>query len=354
MTQYPYPQQPFQPYVPRLVCPQCGTELSPALLSCPKCHRLVHSERLNQLAAEAKGATEAGDVSTALARWREALTLLPRESKQHGAVEARVNELSARVDAPDAGTKAKPRAAGGTNKSLLGKIAGGVGAGVLLLATKGKLLLLGLTKASTFFSMIAAGLVYWQVWGWKFAVGIVVCTYVHEMGHIAMLQRYGMKTTAPMFIPGLGAFILLKQHPANPREDARMGLAGPTWGLCADVVAYAVSLATGWPSWAAIAKFDAWINLFNLLPVWQLDGSRGFRALSTVQRLVVVAVMGIMAYVAWDGMLALIAAVGAMRALGETKDAPREGDRLAFGQFVFLVVALALMSEIRVPGVAHH
>ncbi len=55
-------------------------------------------------------------------------------------------------------------------------------------ATKGKLLLLGLTKGSTFLSMILSLGVYWTAWGWKFALGLVVSIYVHEMGHVAMLR----------------------------------------------------------------------------------------------------------------------------------------------------------------------
>ncbi len=33
-----------------------------------------------------------------------------------------------------------------------------------------------------------------------------------------------------------------------------------------------------------MARVGAWINLFNLFPVWQLDGSQGVRALSRGQR----------------------------------------------------------------------
>ena len=95
MTQYPnrYPYPP-PPYPPRLLCPQCGTELSPAQLSCPRCHRLVHADRLNQLAAAARAAADAGDLSTSLARWEEALRLLPRESRQHATIAARVAEIT--------------------------------------------------------------------------------------------------------------------------------------------------------------------------------------------------------------------------------------------------------------------
>src|SRR2546430_11600704 len=81
-----------------------------------------------------------------------------------------------------------------------------------------------------------------------------------------------------MFIPGVAAFIRLKQYPTDRREDARVGLAGPIWGAGAAIAAYGVYLATGAGIWGAIAHVGAYINLFNLLPVWQLDGGRGFRS----------------------------------------------------------------------------
>src|SRR5437870_5020636 len=92
--------------------------------------------------------------------------------------------------------------------------------------------------------LLSAGL-YWTIWGWKFAFGLVLSIYIHEMGHVQALQRYGIKATAPMFIPGFGAVIRLKQHPADAREDARVGLAGPLRGLRAALAAYAVYRATG-------------------------------------------------------------------------------------------------------------
>ena len=314
---------------------------------------------MKQLAAEAKAAADAGDVGGALARWREAAGLLPRESKQFAVVMARVEELSRRIDAGGTGVAGGDPA--GRTGSAVGKALGVGGAAALLvwkfkfavgfLLTKGKLLLLGLTKASTLFSMLLSIGVYWAAFGWKFALGLVLSIYVHEMGHVAMLVRYGMKASAPMFVPGLGALILLRQHPASAREDARIGLAGPMWGLGAAAGAWAVSLATGWPSWAAIAKVGGWLNLFNLLPVWQLDGSRAFRALSRHQRWVVVGTMGAMFFLTTDGMLGLIAIVAAVRTFAEKQAVSEEGDKGAFYQFVFLVIALALTSEIPVPGV---
>ena len=47
--------------------------------------------------------------------------------------------------------------------------------------------LLGLTKASTFVSMLLSADVYWTIWGWTFAVGVVLSIYVHETGHVQAL-----------------------------------------------------------------------------------------------------------------------------------------------------------------------
>ena len=66
----------------------------------------------------------------------------------------------------------------------------------VVLLTKGKILLLGLTKASTFLSMFVSVGVYWTVFGGWFALGLVLSIYVHEMGHVVALMRYGIHAGA--------------------------------------------------------------------------------------------------------------------------------------------------------------
>jgi len=313
----------------------------------------VHADELKRLAAVAERATQAGDRSAALAAWREALDLLPGDSTQHHMVSARVLQLSRALDGQQ-----EPQAA--TQTSRLGKGAAGLGAlgalllkfkfALLFLLTKAKLLLLGLTKASTFFTMLLSAGVYWTIWGWKFALGVVLSIYVHEMGHVQALQRYGIKATAPMFIPGVGAVVRLKQYPADRREDARVGLAGPIWGLGAAAVAYAVYRATGSGIWGAIAHFGAWVNLFNLLPVWQLDGGRGFRALTRGQRWIAAALIGSMWLLTGEGLLVLVGlAAAASAGFSEAADQP---DPTILAQYGLLVIVLSLLSWSAVPAAA--
>ena len=333
------------------LCPQCGTDVAPALLACPSCHRLVHADELKRLAAAAERAAQAGDRSSALAAWREALDLLPRDSTQHHVVSARVLELSRALDrepqAPRQASRAGRNAAGlGALGALLLKFK----FALIFLLTKAKLLLLGLTKASTFFSMLLSAGVYWSIWGWKFAVGVVLSIYVHEMGHVQALQRYGIKATAPMFIPGVGAVVRLKQYPADRREDARVGLAGPIWGLGAAAAAYAVYRATGSGIWGAIAHFGAWVNLFNLLPVWQLDGGRGFRALTRTQRWIAAALIGSMWLLTGESLLVLLGlAAAASAGFADSADQP---DPTILARYGLLVIVLSLLTWSAVPGVA--
>ena len=342
------------------ICAECGTQLGEALLACPNCGRLVHAVELKQVAAEGEAAERAQDTTRALASWRRALDLLPVHSAQHARVLAKVQVLSAAVTAGQARAPAGSAKAAGTRPagSSRPKAAAGLGTigvllakfkwGILLLLTKGKALLVGLTQAKTFLTMAIAIGVYTAFYGWKFALGLIVSIYVHEMGHVVALRRYGIPATAPMFIPGFGALVRLKQNPATPAEDARTGLAGPVWGAAAALAALALGAAFHNQLLFAIARLGAWINLFNLIPVWQLDGGRGFAALSRGQRGVVAAALWALALSHADGLLFILAIAATFRAAG--KGAPPTGDRPVLATFLALAIGLTALMAVAGHG----
>ncbi len=216
----------------------------------------MHATRLKELAEKANLAEQADDLTAALASWNEALPLLPAESRQHAAIVEKISKLGRQVDAGPMMRSSPPsplKEPTGTTGSAPSRWSGGALSGaaatlalivwkfkfvMVLLLTKGKFLLLGLTKTSTFLSMFVAVGAYWTIFGGWFALGLVLSIYIHEMGHVAALARYGIHAGAPLFVPGLGALIRLKQEMTDPRQDARVGLAGPIWGLgaCARVL----------------------------------------------------------------------------------------------------------------------
>lgn len=222
---------------------------------------------------------------------------------------------------------------------------------VFLVLTKAKFVLFGLTKLNTLLSMLLSIGVYWTIYGWKFAVGFILSIYVHEMGHVMALAKYGIPASAPMFIPGLGAFVRMKAYPSNVGEDARVGLAGPFWGLGAAIACLGIGILTGSGLFMALAHVGAWINVFNLIPIWQLDGGRGFRALSKEHRLYVALTCLLLWLWTSETMLAIVGAGAVYRWF--TKDAPQESDQPVFLQFIGLLIGLAVVHWLSGPTPGH-
>jgi Zn-dependent protease len=103
---------------------------------------------------------------------------------------------------------------------------------------------------------------------------------VHEMGHVIALRREGIKASAPMFIPFLGAVISARSLGDNALAEARVGLAGPILGSIGSAVCIVIWHATGNDIWRALAFTGFFLNLFNLLPVIPLDGGRAMAAMA--------------------------------------------------------------------------
>ncbi|HMC06651.1 MAG TPA: site-2 protease family protein, partial [Solirubrobacterales bacterium] len=159
----------------------------------------------------------------------------------------------------------------------------GILAALAAAAAKAKSLIFLLPKLkllTTFGSALVSVAAYALLWGWWFAVGFVALLFLHEFGHVIQLRREGVKASAPMFIPFLGAVISAKSMGRDAAAEARVGLAGPVLGTLATLVPLTLWLATGSDFWRALAYVGFLINLFNLLPVLPLDGGRAMAALS--------------------------------------------------------------------------
>ena len=161
------------------------------------------------------------------------------------------------------------------------------GAILLFLAKLGaklKALLLLLPKVKLFTtagSMLVSVAAYSLIWGWRFALGFVLLLLVHEIGHVFQLRREGVKASAPMFIPFLGAVIWARSRSAEDAlAEARVGACGAVLGALGAPAVAGIAVATGNDLLRALAFTGFFLNLFNLLPVLPLDGGRAMAALS--------------------------------------------------------------------------
>jgi Zn-dependent protease len=210
----------------------------------------------------------------------------------------------------------------------------------LILLTKGKFLLLGLTHIKALLSILAFLGVYWVLYGWWFAVGFVASIFVHEMGHYVTVRRMGFAASAPIFIPGFGAFVRWRGSTADPGILARISLAGPLWGFFAAIACYLVYTATGQGVWLAVAHVGAWINLFNLIPIFIFDGGTAFGALGRQER-IAVAIVSLALFFFLNEFVFLFIALGAGYRVFR-KDFPAEPYQLMGFYYIGLLIALGM------------
>jgi len=162
-------------------------------------------------------------------------------------------------------------------KKALGPVAV-VGVVIAKFLAKVKFILPVLLKSGG--TMLLMVWVYMQLWGWQFALGFVLLLLVHEMGHLIVARKFGLKVGAPVFIPFMGAFIALKEAPRNAWMEACVGIGGPLLGSLGALVCNALGEFFDAPIFIALAWFGYFLNLFNLTPVGMLDGGRIVTALS--------------------------------------------------------------------------
>ncbi|HET9410442.1 MAG TPA: site-2 protease family protein, partial [Candidatus Dormibacteraeota bacterium] len=159
-----------------------------------------------------------------------------------------------------------------SNRNTAGWLTG-LGAAAIAFLKYGGLLLLKIPALGTLITVVISFGAYALAFGPGFAVALISMLFVHEMGHVIEIRRQGMRATAPIFIPFLGAAIFQRSHPSTALKQAQIGIAGPIAGTIGATAAFFLYLSTGSQVLLLAALIGFGLNLFNLIPVWQLDGS---------------------------------------------------------------------------------
>jgi Zn-dependent protease len=316
-------------------CPGCQAALAPGALACGNCHALVHSARLEQLAAAARLHEERGEIARARDAWSSALALLPEASTQAQWVRGNIQRLTALTDA---GTR---NAAPHPWIRRLGPLAP-----LLVLLLKGKYLL-ALFKLKFLLSLGTFTAFYWALYGAKFGVGFAILILVHEMGHFIDIKRRGLPAEMPVFLPGLGAYVRWTALGVTARTRAFVSLAGPLAGCLGAAVCVLLWMQTGDTLWIALASVSALLNVLNLIPIWVLDGGQTIKALSRTERIVLACAAVLFAAGFSQPVLLLVAAGAAYRVF--TKDAPAAPNRAVTVYYLLVLAALAFLMRLAPP-----
>lgn len=140
-------------------------------------------------------------------------------------------------------------------------------------------------------TMILSAVLYAQIFGFPFAIGFVITIFVHEMGHVVAAKQQGVAVSAPIFIPFVGALIQKKENAKTAIGEAIIGIGGPIAGTLAGLACWGIFSMTGSHLFLALAYVTFMMNLFNMTPVFPLDGGRITGAVSPYLWLIGIAAM---------------------------------------------------------------
>jgi Zn-dependent protease len=100
------------------------------------------------------------------------------------------------------------------------------------------------------------------------------------MGHYIQLRREGVRPSAMVFVPFLGAAVFTKSLGGNALAEARVGLAGPILGTLGAGALIPIAEAMDSDFLRALAFTGLFLNLFNLVPMLPFDGGRAMAAMA--------------------------------------------------------------------------
>lgn len=181
---------------------------------------------------------------------------------------------------------------------------------------------------ATFLLVVALGAWQWgahsgargAIFGAGFMLALFGCVLLHELGHSFAAQHFGLKVKEILLLP-IGGIATLHGRPVTPRQEVAIALAGPAVNVVLAAVFMVVLWLTGFisttlgqlsavsvtPSLTGLLLLlvsgNATLALFNLLPVFPLDGGRVLRALLEMR-------WGVARGTAWAAGIGQIASLG--------------------------------------------
>tara|TARA_Y100000310_G_scaffold179806_1_gene179737 strand:+ start:637 stop:1191 length:555 start_codon:yes stop_codon:yes gene_type:complete len=104
---------------------------------------------------------------------------------------------------------------------------------------------------------------------------------LHEMGHVAVAQHFGIGTRS-ITLHLLGGLASIEKEPEDPVEEICIALAGPAVNIVL-LFASMPFLYMQVPGSFEFAFINLIMGVFNLVPAYPMDGGRVLRALLSIK-----------------------------------------------------------------------
>ncbi len=122
-------------------------------------------------------------------------------------------------------------------------------------------------------TLLLAAWLSWQM-GLLWGVAAVIGVFVHEFGHVLVINWAGSGPSRIRIIPFFGGVATMARPPDTEIKGVLISLSGPVFGLLAALPFFGLAAWTGQPAWLTGAFVIAGFNLLNLAPAPPLDGSK--------------------------------------------------------------------------------
>lgn len=123
------------------------------------------------------------------------------------------------------------------------------------------------------------------IWGLIIALGLFASVLLHELGHAFVARSCNIKTSG-ITLMIMGGVAQLEEMPSDPKEEARIAIAGPIVSVLVGFFAYFILYlydTTAYPDLSFGLSYLGHINIFlagfNMLPAFPMDGGRILRSL---------------------------------------------------------------------------
>jgi Zn-dependent protease len=127
------------------------------------------------------------------------------------------------------------------------------------------------------------------IWSVSYLFALFACVTLHELGHAAAAQHYGVKVPRILLMP-IGGMAEMESIPRRPREEIIVALAGPAVNyVIIGLLMIFVRFPANWPPanfnfttdefFRHLVLGNLVMGVLNLLPAFPMDGGRVFRAL---------------------------------------------------------------------------
>jgi len=120
---------------------------------------------------------------------------------------------------------------------------------------------------------------YWIFQSWFAVLLLVSVIFIHEAGHFIAMKFFGYKGVNMTFVPFVGAYVSGTATNLSRKNKIIVLLAGPVPGIIIGCILLYLYQNNFEPIYFQLAMPFLLLNVFNLLPVFPLDGGQFFQTL---------------------------------------------------------------------------